>query len=247
MKPIIGINSGMFAGGPGELPALGCRSAYVDAVIAAGGVPVVLPPVPDQAAIQQHADLCDGYIFVGGPDINPARYGQEVHPMVGLAPERRENYDFALIRAVLDRRKPFLGVCMGCQEVNVVLGGTLIQDIASETDSTVPHYLKQAPHYTRQEVVVEPGTKMAEMVGGAGKLLANTAHHQAVGEPAPGIVISSRCESDGIVESFELADYPFGLAVQWHPEMLHDEEPHLNLFRGLVAAAREGALVETER
>lgn len=237
MQPLIGINGTLVAGGPGELPMFGIRTSYIDAVCLAGGIPLLLPAACDNSVIQRHAELCDGYVFVGGPDLNPARYCSDpVHPTCSLAPERRENYDLALIDAVLTRRKPFLAVCMGCQEVNVVLGGTLIQDIASQTGSKVQHSIKQAPHFLRQEVVVEAGTLLAELVG-AGPLNANSAHHQAVDKPGRGVRINSRCPVDGIIESYELEDYPFGLALQWHPEMLVHEEAHLKLFQGLVNAA----------
>lgn len=237
MKPLIGINAGVVSGGPGELPGVTVRTSYIDAVNRAGGTPIVLPAVPDPEIVKQHVDLCAGFIFIGGPDIHPEKYGQQdIHPTSNLLPERRQNYDFMLIGEVIGRKKPFLAVCLGCQEVNVFLGGTLIQDIASQTGSTVQHSCKQAPHYMRQVVDVEPGTLTATMVG-EGRVNANTAHHQAIGEPGKGIRISSRCPEDGIIESYELENYPFGVALQWHPEMLVDEPAHMNLFKGLVKAA----------
>lgn len=240
MKPIIGINTNLIAGGPGEFPTSGVRTSYVDSVFAAGGVPVLLPPVLDGNIVREQVTACDGFIFVGGPDINPARYGEtEVNPTVSALPERRERYDFMLIDEVMRARKPFLGICLGCQELNVALGGTLIQDIASETNTTVQHSVKLSPHYTRQTVTVEPGTSLAEIVG-AGELHANSAHHQAIAQLGRGLRVSSRCLADGIIESFEIENYGFGVAVQWHPEVLAlEEKPHLKLFEALVGAAVE--------
>jgi putative glutamine amidotransferase len=240
MKPIIGINTNLLPGGPGEFPTAGVRTSYVDSVHAAGGVPVLLPPVLDADIVREQVTACEGFIFVGGPDINPARYGQtDVNPTVTRLPERREDYDFMLIEEVLRTRKPFLGICLGCQEINVALGGTLIQDIQSSIRTPVQHSLKLSPHYSRQPVHVDAGTTMAEITG-EGELQANSAHHQAIDTLGRGLRVSARSPEDGIIESIELENYGFGLAVQWHPEVLAlQEEPQLKIFRALVAAAVE--------
>jgi putative glutamine amidotransferase len=178
--------------------------------------------------------MCDGFIFTGGPDLDPALYGQETHETVKnqLVEKRREVYDLALVRQVIDAQKPFLAICLGCQEVNVALGGTLIQDINSHLKTDIKH----SESYSRHDVVVEPDSLIATLTG-EGKILGNTSHHQAVNKPGDGIRVTSRCPDDGIVESFELEDYPFGIAVQWHPEIIYEEPTHLALFQGLVKAA----------
>ncbi len=232
--PLIGINAGVRdIEGPGK-PFFTLRTTYVDAVRAAGGIPIILPAVEDADLVSHHAELCDGFIFTGGPDIDPKLYGQEVHETVKdqMVEKRRETYDLALIQQVLDRKKPFLAICLGCQEVNVALGGTLIQDINSHLTTTVEH----SKTYSRHDVVVDGGTLLASMVG-EGTVLANTSHHQSVDKPGAGVLITSRCPVDGIIESFEIKDYPFGVALQWHPEMIFDEPAHLALFQGLVEVA----------
>lgn len=236
-KPIIGINASVTAGPSGEVSKIIVNVSYVDSVIAAGGLPVVLPANSSDEVLDAQIALCDGFVFVGGPDLNPKLYGQDfVHPTSGELNERRESFDLRLIRKVIDLKKPFLAVCLGCQQVNVVRGGTLIQDITSQTETTVAHTQKHAPYYVRQEVDVVAGTKLAALVG-EGILNANTAHHQAVDKPGEGVKISSYCPIDGIVESFELEDYPYGIAVQWHPEMISHEPQQLKLFQGLVEEA----------
>lgn len=244
-KPLIGINGTLLAGHPGERPNFCVRTTYLDSVQVAGGIPIVLPALPIQELVEKFAALCDGFVFVGGPDIPPARYKMaEVNPTVCTVPERREAFDFQLMERVLQLRKPFLAVCLGCQELNVLMGGTLIQDIASEIDAPAQHSTKQAPHFLRQTVQVEPNTLLAELVG-PGELAANSAHHQAVGVLAPGLRVSAISPEDGIIECFEVVDYPFGLAVQWHPEVLAlDERPHLRIFEGLVEAATASAVAE---
>lgn len=232
--PIIGINAGVREiEGPGKL-FITVRTTYIDAVKSAGGIPMVLPAVEDDEIIARHADLCDGFIFTGGPDLDPALFGQPVHEKVKdhIVEPRRQNYDLALIRQVIDRRKPFLAICLGCQEVNVALGGTLIQDIDSHLKTDIEH----AKSYSRHDVVVDGGTLLASIVG-EGTVLANTSHHQSVDQIGGGAVITSRCPVDGIVESFELTDYPFGLGLQWHPEVIHDEPTQLAIFQALVKAS----------
>jgi putative glutamine amidotransferase len=232
--PIIGINAGVREiEGPGKW-FITVRTTYIDAVREAGGIPIVLPAVEDADLVDYHADLCDGFIFTGGPDLDPSIYGQEVHETVKnqLVAKRREMYDMSLVHQVIDRKKPFLAICLGCQEVNVAMGGTLIQDIPSSIKTDLDH----AKQYERHDIEVQPDTLIASLVG-AGKILGNTSHHQAVDKPGKGLKVTSHSPTDGIIESLELQDYPFGIAVQWHPEMIYSEPTHLALFQGLVKAA----------
>lgn len=233
-KPLIGINAGVRDLEEPDKPSFVLRTTYIDAVNAAGGIPIIIPAIDDYDTIDAHVELCDGFIFTGGPDIDPAHYGQEPHETVKdkMVHKRRENYDLALIKEVLKQRKPFLGICLGCQEVNVVLGGTLVQDIPSAITTHIDH----GKSYARHDVVVEPGTLLASIVGD-GTVLANTSHHQCVDKIAEGAIVTSHCPVDGIIESFELKDYPFGIGLQWHPEIIHDEPKQLAIFQALIKAA----------
>lgn len=234
MPPIIGINAS-FSHEDSESAGISLRATYVDAVTTAGGIPVILPPVQSREIAQQQAALCDGFVFIGGSDIDPARYGKTQHPATNRLATRREEHDFALIKAAMDRRKPFLAICLGCQEVNVALGGTLIQDINSETSTTIQHAAHQSG-LLRHDVKIEPGTLICDLVGTT-SISTNTSHHQAVEQPAESLKVTGRA-ADGIIESLEMRDYPFGLAIQWHPESLVSEPEHLALFKGLIKAAR---------
>lgn len=234
--PIIGINAQVLEREqPGKLH-IDVRTTYIDAVREAGGVPIVLPAIEDADLVSEHVDACDGFIFTGGDDLDPALFGQAKEESAKMIPllKRREVYDLALVRQVIDAKKPFLAICLGCQEVNVALGGTLIQDINTRMKTDVEHHRA----YSRHDVEIEPGSVIASITGD-GKILANTSHHQAVDKPGDGIKITSRCPSDNIIESFELEDYPFGVAVQWHPEVIYEEPAHLALFQGLVKAAQD--------
>jgi putative glutamine amidotransferase len=234
MKPVIGINTAV-SRGENESPDIATRATYVDAVIAAGGVPVLLPATDPGDLVEQHVRLCDGFVFIGGPDIRPDRYGKAPHPAENRIPERREEYDFRLIEIVIRNGKPFLAVCLGCQEVNVALGGTLIQDIVGETSTSIRHIMKQTPYFLRHDVAVETGTLLHDLVGTT-TLSTNSSHHQSVASPAERLRVTAR-SADGIIEALELKDYGFGVCVQWHPEHLTSEPLHLKLFEGLVKAA----------
>lgn len=237
-KPVIGINASI-GGSDHETPSIMTRANYVDAVVLAGGTPVVLPPVMEPTVVIQQMALCDGFVFMGGPDINPARYGATAHPTTVRLPERRETYDFRLIGAVLEAKKPFLAICLGCQEINVAFGGTLIQDIAAETNSPVRHSWKQNPYTARHDVVIESDSSLGRLLA-CTRLSTNSAHHQAIRELGAGLRVAARCEADGLIEAVEVVGYPtLGLAVQWHPEYLTAEPEHRALFEALVAAATE--------
>lgn len=232
-RPVIGINAGV-SRTDAEPPMVLVRSTYVSAVLAAGGVPVVLPPFFTPETIDRHMETCAGFIFTGGPDINAARFGEEPHPLMSPVPPQRERHDFALLEAVMASGKPLLGICLGCQELNVLLGGTIIQDIHSEMPDALRHSRKSSPTLTRHDVTVEAGTRLAAMTG-AGVISVNSSHHQAIRKPGAGLRVTAHAP-DGIIEAVELPDHPFAIGLQWHPEFLVDEPTHLALFRGLVTA-----------
>lgn len=238
MRPVIGINASLTAEESGNGAIVSVGAHYTDAIAMAGGVPLILPAVSDVESLRKQVKLCDGFVFVGGPDIDPARYGEKANAMVSALLPRREEYDFALVREVLAARKPFLGICLGCQEINVALGGTLIQDIASEVPAATAHRCVQASYCTMHDVKVEEDTILRRLLG-VPSLAVNSSHHQAVKKPAGQLRISAYSE-DGIIETLEMRDYPFGLAIQWHPELLTSEPLHLRLFEGLVEAAERG-------
>lgn len=232
--PVIGINT-TFLRQEAERESCGTRITYIAAVEQAGGHPVLLPVTSSCEIVRTHVALCDGFVFIGGGDIDPRRYGKEPHPMNEALDPRREHYDFHLIEEVIEARKPFLAICLGCQEVNVWLGGSLIQDIPSETATWLAHASEQAPYFSRHRVSVVPGTRLAEIVA-CESLLVNSSHHQAIEKLGSGATLAARSE-DGLIEAFELDNYPFGVCVQWHPEALIEEPAHAHLFRALVEAA----------
>ncbi len=212
-----------------ELPA-----GYVDAVLAAGGLPILLPHAPESAA--GYLALLDGLVVTGGAfDVPPELYGEARRETCGPTKPERTAFEKDLLEAALAARLPVLGVCGGMQLLNVVRGGTLYQDLVADAglaghEQPAP---KDAPSH---EARIAPGTLLAGLVGPA-PLPVNSTHHQAVREPGAGVLVSARAP-DGVAEAIELPDLPFALGVQWHPEACLRHDPrHAALYRGLVQAA----------
>lgn len=231
--PIIGINvdvSGMEPDG-----RLVLNSSYVDAITSAGGIPLMIPPVDTTATIAQYVQMCDGFVFSGGRDISPARYGATITSSpINLVNPRRENFDFHLMEAVLQAGKPVLGVCLGSQELNVLMGGSMIQDLPSETSSTINHKPEHGGRLVHS-IDVTTGTRLHDILGTT-TLQVNSIHHQACDRMGQGILVMARAP-DGVVESFEVAGKSFAMGVQWHPEILTEYTEHLAVYEALVKAA----------
>jgi len=210
--------------------------AYADAVLAAGGLPVPIP-YGDGAVAGAYLALCDGLVVTGGAfDIPPGLYGAAQSAACGPTKAGRTDFEWALCEAALAGRIPLLGVCGGMQLMNVVRGGTLVQDLPAETG--LSHEQPEPKDRPSHPVEIVAGTLLASLVGGQ-PLPVNSTHHQAVEQPGAGVLVSGRAP-DGVVEAIELPDTPFALGVQWHPEAVGRHEPrHLALYRGLVAAARD--------
>lgn len=232
-QPLIGIN--VDVSGDTRTGRFQLNSSYVDAITSAGGLPILLPPIEDPAAARYFAELCDGFVFSGGRDISPQRFGEtEIHESVNLLNPRREEFDFTLMQAALDAGKPVLGICLGSQELNVLLGGTMIADLPTMTSSTIDH--KPGNGRLSHLVEITTGTLLHNIVSTT-SLEVNSIHHQACDRLGQGILVSARAP-DGIVEAFEVPDAKnFTMGIQWHPEHLIEYPEHLAIYRALVEAA----------
>jgi putative glutamine amidotransferase len=212
------------------------KRAYVDAVLAAGGLPVLLPHA--RAAAGAYLAMLDGLVVTGGAfDVPPELYGESPRPGCGPTRPERTLFEKDLLEAALARRLPVLGVCGGMQLLNVVRGGTLHQDLPADLgiDGHEQPPPKDVPSH---EVEVAAGTQLAAALG-AGRLPVNSTHHQAIREPGAGVLVSARAP-DGVLEAIEIPDLPFALGVQWHPEAVMAHEPrHAALYAALVQAARD--------
>ena len=212
--------------GAWDLDAAVLPRTYVDTVAAAGGNPVLLPPLGFS-----DVSFLDGLVIAGGADVDPARYGQSAHPeTLGLRPDRDET-EFALFENALDAGLPLIGVCRGMQVLNVVLGGTLTQHVPDVTGSSA--HRPVVGQFGRTDVKMVPGSAIDKILGDAATV--SCSHHQAVDQLGDGLTITAR-SVDGVVEAIELTGADFALGVQWHPE----QDTEVRLFKALVARTGNG-------
>ncbi len=196
------------------------RQSYVQAVIAAGGIPVILDQYEDRDTVAALIERLDGILFSGGCDIHPKYYGEDVAPNCGAISDVRDTFE-AMLFSLIDRHTiPVLGICRGIQSMNVFAGGALHQHIDHHQD-------------VRHIVRIESGTRLAECLGMT-EIDSNSHHHQAVKAPAPGYSITAYAY-DGTVEAIERPGERFFIGVQWHPEAMAEEEQH-RLFRAFCDA-----------
>ena len=233
-QPVIGLTLDHEpAGGWSKFPWYAIRENYCNAVRHAGGLPVLLPHEPDAAEL--YLDRVDGLIVTGGGfDVDPALFGATSrHPTV-TTKDRRTAFELSATRGALARGMPVLGICGGQQLLNVALGGTLIQHIPDEVAGALPHRQPNPRNEPGHEVRIVAGTLLYR-IAGAGRLAVNSAHHQAVRDAGPGVVIDAVAE-DGVIEGIEDPRRHFCLGVQWHPEFeINEADRHI--FRAFVAAA----------
>ena len=221
------------AGGWSQFPWYAIRENYCNAVRRAGGLPVLLPHQPDDAAL--YLDRINGLVVTGGGfDVDPALFGAASrHPSV-TTKDRRTAFELAATRGALDRGMPVLGICGGQQLLNVALGGSLIQHIPDEVPDALPHRQANPRNEAGHKVRIVAGT-LLHRIAGVEELAVNSAHHQAVKEAGPGVIVDARAE-DGVVEGIEDPRRGFCLGVQWHPEF-EISAADRNIFRAFVAAA----------
>lgn len=231
--PVIGITTYRQHAKTGvwDVDAVFLHSAYIESVTRAGGIAVLLPPQPvDPDVAGRVLGGLDGVLFAGGRDVNPDLYGESPGEHTDVPDIRRDAWEFALLNAALEREIPTLFICRGAQVLNVHLGGTLIQHLPDVVGST--EYQRGNAEFTTMEMSVEEGSRLHSIVGAT--VAGNVYHHQAIDRVGDGLSVSAR-SADGIVEAIEIDGHPFGVAVQWHPEVTSDTDGRL--FDALVAAA----------
>jgi putative glutamine amidotransferase len=195
---------------------------YCSAVIAAGGVPLLIPPAGEPSL---YAGRIDGLVISGGDDLAPFYYQERMLPVVKAVTRQRSDFEFALLGEVMDLGKPVLGICYGMQLTNVFFGGTLHQDLSYAPSVEIDH--KNNYH-----IIVITENRFLKK----GRFSVNSTHHQAI--KRLGNSLSAFAYSDdNVIEAYYRKDYPFLVGVQWHPERLPDNELSLCLFRSFVGAA----------
>jgi putative glutamine amidotransferase len=215
----------------------GCDVQYVESVLRAGGVPVLLPRMNDVDAIRAAASMAHAVIFTGGGDIVSLSYGEEPHRAAKWPDLTRDEMELTLVRVAAELQLPVLGICRGMQLLNVAAGGTLIQDIPSEYPEAHQHSSDALEPIAAHTVEIEPESLLASVLGSA-RIHVNSTHHQAVKEVGVGLRVTARSR-DGLVEGIEADNGRVLAGVQWHPEELSATDgPSRALFNWIVDEAR---------
>lgn len=213
---------------------------YPEGITEAGGIPVILSILNRNEDIEAIAERLDGFVFSGGQDVDPQYYGEALLKYSNEIYPPRDQLELRLLRAVMDQDKPIFGVCRGLQLINVALGGTLYQDINKQVKRELPiqHFQQNNYEFPVHEVSIATNSRLYEIIG-TETIRVNSMHHQAIARLAPQL-IAAAASADGLVEAVEIRGLSFGLAVQWHPEFLwQQDDSTLKILQAFVAACRD--------
>lgn len=216
-KPVIGISTDV------DGDHLRLHRAYCEAVEAAGGIPLLLPPMP---VAEAYAAIVQGVLIPGGRDLDPCYYREEVHPRTRSVSRARSDFEMSLITCALKLNKPVFGICYGMQLLNVFFGGSLYQDIASQLSVAINHEKDYHNIVIAENRFLAPGT-----------FSVNSSHHQVVRILGNGLSAIARSD-DQIIEALCGEDYHFLVGVQWHPERDPDDKISGDIFRQFIQASR---------
>ncbi|MGL4571078.1 MAG: gamma-glutamyl-gamma-aminobutyrate hydrolase family protein [Clostridium sp.] len=238
-RPIIGISASLTIDNNSKM--LGRRLVslsenYVNAVLASGGIPFVLPINNNLEIIKDYATIIDGLILSGGHDINPLCYNEEPSLQLGMVLPERDLFDISLVQEVERLNKPILGICRGNQILNICHGGSLYQDLSLTNSSFIKHN-QDAPEYEGTHTVfIESHSNLRNIIGES--ILVNSYHHQCIDKLGSGFKVSA-LSRDGVIESIESISGSFKLGIQWHPEMMASRNTLMkNLFDYFISKCK---------
>jgi len=234
MKPIIGITSY-------EEDLKGhhnLNSNYINAVFDAGGIPVIIPIIRDEKDFDAYLDKLDGLIFSGGIDISPLNYDENPLKEINRMSSVRDKYEFGLFKKAYERKLPILGICRGCQLMNVSLGGKLYQDINTQVPEAFGHSPKSMPSDEIFHAInIKEDSKFYNFFEKE-RIFVNSYHHQAIKKLGDNLKVAALSD-DGIIEAIEATDDRFMIGVQFHPEGLQRRHTEfLKIFEALIEAAK---------
>lgn len=238
MKPVIGVTTDIENESKNVL-----YNSNVQAIIRAGGLPIIIPTGIEQD-VKQLSSMLDGLLLTGGGDVDPMLYGEEPHKNLDDVSPRRDLIEVVLAKEMMQANKPVLGICRGLQIINIALDGNMYQDIYSQREETLLQHSQKASWYHSSHFVqVKKGT-ILEAITKSDQIKVNSFHHQAVRDvPLP--LIISGVASDGTVEAIESTEHDFVLGVQWHPESLAEikDKVSLDIFNQFLKKCIESRLI----
>ncbi|MCB9421340.1 MAG: gamma-glutamyl-gamma-aminobutyrate hydrolase family protein [Ardenticatenaceae bacterium] len=221
---------------------IGLMPSYIESIVAAGGLPVLIPLGLGDGELTEILTRVDGVLLPGGGDIEPSVYGAGAHETMYGIDSDRDRVEIVVARQAVKMQKPLLAICRGHQVLNVALGGTLWEDVQTFMPHAIRHdnYRKLPRNYIAHSVTAVPDSQIAALMGKT-EINVNSLHHQGVRDLAPELRATA-VAPDGLVEGIEIPGHPFAVSVQWHPEnLIHDDPTMLSLFKGLVEAAMVNA------
>jgi putative glutamine amidotransferase len=247
-RPLIGITaSEVHAQGRGELVLYGEPAmtemtlglSYARAIQRAGGVPVVIPPMPVEA-VGALLERLGGILLSGGPDIDPGAYGADPHPELGPTTRELDVVELSIAGDAVAADIPLLGISRGAQALNIARGGTLFQHLPEQFGRQLSHLPSRGGRPSVHRVRIDPESRLWDSLGGVGELDVDSYHHQSASGLGRG-VRAVAWAPDGVVEAIEVPESTFAVGVQWHAESMLDEPSQLRLFGALVRAAADRA------
>jgi putative glutamine amidotransferase len=240
-RPLIGIPCSIY---PDSwfTPANGNAISYLRALEAAGGIPALVHLTRDAEVLEAHYQRCGGLLLAGGEDVDPSQYGAAPHTRLGKTNPDQDEVEIGLARRAIADGKPVLGICRGVQLLNVALGGSLYQDIASEIAGALDHQEsteRRDMSHLAHPIVLAEDSWLAGCLD-ASEILVNSLHHQSLKQIAPGLHVTARAP-DGVIEAVEGGGGGFVLGVQCHPEELWEraDQRWARMFEGFVSVVRQ--------
>ncbi len=230
-KPLIGITPAR----ENSYQQVKLRREYIEVITAAGGIPILLPIQYDREIINCYLEIIDGLLLTGGGDIDPFLFGEE--PVVGVREidAQRDYFEVKLTKKALNRQIPILGICKGCQIINIAAGGDIYQDLYSQKEGIIEHFQKTARQLPAHNIIIEQNSYLYRITEKE-NFRVNSFHHQAVRNTAPLFQAVARAR-DGVIEAIEKKE-GFVLGVQWHPESMYkDWEEHFYIFKEFIKAS----------
>lgn len=211
-------------------------TGFSSAISKVGGVPIIIP-INDPAFAKEYIQMVDGLLLTGGQDVSPMLYGEEPRQVIGPTSPDRDRGEVALIKEAIRQKKPILGICRGLQLINVVLGGSLLQDLSEDNSITLQHVQKSQPEFATLSIKVKAGTHIADIM--PNNSFVNSVHHQAIKELGAGLTVSA-WSPDNVIEAIELVDDDQSIiAIQWHPELTFlNDNASLEIFADLIKRAQ---------
>lgn len=212
---------------------------YMNGILQAGGVPVMLPLTDESAVLEKLTETCDGFLFTGGQDVEPTLYGEEKEPVCGECCSARDVMESRLLTMALEADKAVLGICRGIQFLNVRLGGSLYQDIPTGFETKEEHHQQPPYDAVSHRVLLESGSPLAGLLGKE-EIGVNSCHHQGLKKVADQLCVMAKAP-DGLAEAVYMPEKSFVWAVQWHPEFFDGKDENSNrIFEAFVKAAECG-------